>query len=85
MEEQRRDLVVILAGYPDRMERFFGSNPGFRSRIAHHIDFPDYSDDELVDIAVLLLDQQSYQLSAQGRLLEKTAYGQHLLQLAQQD
>ena len=67
MEEQRRDLVVILAGYPDRMERFFGSNPGFRSRIAHHIDFPDYSDDELVDIAVLLLDQQSYQLSAQGR------------------
>ncbi len=67
MEEQRRDLVVILAGYPDRMERFFGSNPGFRSRIAHHIDFPDYSDDELVDIAVLLLDQQSYQLSAQSR------------------
>ena len=67
MEEQRQDLVVILAGYPDRMERFFGSNPGFRSRIAHHIDFPDYSDDELVDIAVLLLDQQSYQLSAQGR------------------
>ena len=67
MEEQRQDLVVILAGYPDRMERFFGSNPGFRSRIAHHIDFPDYSDDELVDIAVLLLDQQSYQLSAHGR------------------
>ena len=67
MEEQRQDLVVILAGYPDRMERFFGSNPGFRSRIAHHIDFPDYSDDELVDIAVLLLDHQSYQLSAQGR------------------
>ena len=41
MENNREDLVVILAGYADRMDRFFGSNPGFRSRIAHHIDFPD--------------------------------------------
>ena len=48
MENQRDDLVVILAGYADRMDRFFESNPGFRSRIAHHIDFPDYSDDELL-------------------------------------
>ncbi len=45
MENQRDDLVVILAGYADRMDKFFGSNPGFRSRIAHHIDFPDYSDE----------------------------------------
>ena len=51
MENNRDDLVVILAGYADRMERFFRSNPGFRSRIAHHIEFPDYSDDELVEIA----------------------------------
>ena len=48
MENQRDDLVVILAGYADRMDRFFDSNPGFRSRIAHHIDFPDYADDELL-------------------------------------
>ena len=47
MENNRDDLVVILAGYADRMDRFFESNPGFRSRIAHHIDFPDYTDDEL--------------------------------------
>src|SRR6202043_1894181 len=55
MEAQREDLVVILAGYRDRMERFFQSNPGFRSRIAHHIDFPEYSDDELLAISELML------------------------------
>ena len=55
MENQRDDLVVILAGYADRMERFFQTNPGFRSRIAHHIDFPDYTDDELLEIAELML------------------------------
>ena len=43
MENNRDDLVVILAGYKDKMDKFFESNPGFRSRIAHHIDFPDYS------------------------------------------
>ena len=48
MENQRDDLVVILAGYKDRMDTFFASNPGMASRIAHHIDFPDYSDDELL-------------------------------------
>ena len=51
MENQRDDLVVILAGYAERMDRFFESNPGFRSRIAHHIDFPDYDDAELLAIA----------------------------------
>ena len=60
MENQRDDLVVILAGYGQRMERFFGSNPGFRSRIAHHIDFPDYSDEELFRIAGHLLAEQNY-------------------------
>ena len=60
MENRRDDLVVILAGYAQRMDRFFESNPGFRSRIAHHIDFPDYSDDELLRIAEQMLDQQNY-------------------------
>ena len=67
MENQRDDLVVILAGYGERMETFFASNPGFRSRIAHHIDFPDYQDDELVQIAELMLEKQNYRLSNDGR------------------
>ena len=67
MENQRDDLVVILAGYADRMDRFFASNPGFRSRIAHHIDFPDYEDEELLSIAGKMLDQQSYHLSDEAR------------------
>jgi probable Rubsico expression protein CbbX len=67
MENQRDDLVVILAGYGERMETFFASNPGFRSRIAHHIDFPDYADDELVQIAELMLEKQNYRLSDDGR------------------
>jgi probable Rubsico expression protein CbbX len=64
MENQRDDLVVILAGYGDRMERFFESNPGFRSRIAHHIDFPDYSDEELFAIGEAMLAQINYHLTA---------------------
>jgi probable Rubsico expression protein CbbX len=67
MEAQREDLVVVLAGYRDRMERFFQSNPGFRSRIAHHIDFPDYSDAELLAIAELMLVEQSYRFTPEAR------------------
>jgi probable Rubsico expression protein CbbX len=67
MENQRDDLVVILAGYRDRMETFFQANPGFRSRIGHHIDFPDYSQDELMRIAELMLDQQQYAFDAGSR------------------
>ncbi len=67
MENQREDLVVILAGYADRMDTFFGSNPGFRSRIAHHIDFPDYADAELVSIAETMLARQGYALSDGAR------------------
>jgi probable Rubsico expression protein CbbX len=67
MESQREDLVVILAGYGDRMEKFFQSNPGFRSRIAHHIDFPDYSESELLSIAELMLSEQNYKLSPEAR------------------
>ncbi len=62
MENNRDDLVVILAGYSDRMDRFFESNPGFRSRIAHHIDFPDYDDGELLSIAESMLERQGYRL-----------------------
>ena len=57
MENQRDDLVVILAGYKDRMDTFFQSNPGMSSRIAHHIDFPDYTHDELLRIAELMLER----------------------------
>ena len=60
MENNREDLVVILAGYADRMDKFFESNPGFRSRIAHHIEFPDYSEAELLQIADGMLAQQTY-------------------------
>ncbi len=63
MENNRDDLVVILAGYKDEMDKFFHSNPGVRSRIAHHIDFPDYSSEELLEIAKLMLAEQNYRLS----------------------
>jgi probable Rubsico expression protein CbbX len=64
MENNRDDLVVILAGYKNKMDRFFESNPGMRSRIAHHLDFPDYSAGELKEIAELMLAEQNYSLSA---------------------
>jgi probable Rubsico expression protein CbbX len=67
MENNREDLVVILAGYSDRMDRFFTSNPGFRSRIAHHIDFPDYAEGELLAIAESMLAGQNYCFDAEAR------------------
>jgi probable Rubsico expression protein CbbX len=67
MENQREDLVVILAGYSDRMEKFFTLNPGFRSRIAHHIDFPDYENDELLSISETMLGRQNYHFSDAAR------------------
>jgi probable Rubsico expression protein CbbX len=67
MENNRDDLVVILAGYADRMARFFESNPGFRSRITHHIDFPDYSDGELMVIAEKILEQQNFRFDEEAR------------------
>lgn len=51
MENRRDSMIVIFAGYPDKMESFLDKNPGLRSRIAFHVDFPDYSTDELCDIA----------------------------------
>src|SRR5271167_1897801 len=67
MENNRDDLVVILAGYADKMDRFFRSNPGFRSRVAHHIDFPDYTDDDLLAIAGKMLGSLNYKLSESAR------------------
>jgi probable Rubsico expression protein CbbX len=67
MENQRDDLVVILAGYKDRMEAFFRSNPGMSSRIAHHLDFPDYPQSDLLRIAERMLEQQNYRFGAGAR------------------
>lgn len=67
MENHRDDLVVILAGYKDKMDRFFESNPGMRSRIAHHMDFPDYSAAELEEIGGLMLREMNYQLSDEAK------------------
>ena len=67
MENNREDLVVILAGYKDRMDRFFESNPGMSSRIAHHIDFPDYQLDELRQIGDLMLDDMQYRFDDESR------------------
>ena len=66
MKTQRDDVVVILAGYKDRMETFFSSNPGISSRIAHHLDFPDYAIDELLAIAQLMLAEQTYRFSPEA-------------------
>ncbi len=63
MENQRDDLVVILAGYKERMERFYESNPGLSSRIANHVDFPDYSAEELLTIGKIMLEEQQYQFT----------------------
>jgi probable Rubsico expression protein CbbX len=67
MESERENLVVILAGYKDRMDTFFQSNPGMGSRIAHHINFPDYSLDELVQIGDLMLEEQRYEFSEDAK------------------
>src|SRR5882762_4079732 len=66
MENQREDLVVIFAGYKDRMDTFFRSNPGMSSRVAHHIDFPDYTPGQLHSIARLMLEQMQYRLDSQA-------------------
>jgi len=67
MENNGSDVVVIFAGYKDRMDTFYGSNPGLSSRVAHHLDFPDYSNSELMAIAALLLDAQHYRFSADAQ------------------
>jgi probable Rubsico expression protein CbbX len=74
MENQRDDLVVVLAGYKDRMQAFFRSNPGMSSRIAHHLDFPDYAPVDLLRIADKLLERQNYRFAADAR----TAFEEYL-------
>ena len=80
MENERAKLVVILAGYKDRMDHFFESNPGMSSRIAHHLDFAEYEVDELLAIGRLMLGRSSYYLSHEA----ETAFRDHLsLQMRQ--
>jgi probable Rubsico expression protein CbbX len=67
MENQRDDLVVVLAGYADRMDTFFRSNPGMSSRIAHHIAFPDYTEGELLDIGERMLQSMNYRFTPEAR------------------
>ena len=63
MEEYRREMVIILAGYKEEMDRFLASNPGLRSRFPIHLTFPDYTEKELFQIAKLMIEQRQYQLS----------------------
>jgi probable Rubsico expression protein CbbX len=80
MENQRDDLVVILAGYKDRMDVFFRSNPGFSSRITHHLDFPDYSEDELLSIAQLMVEGMHYRLDAEAESALREYIGRRMQQ-----
>jgi len=80
MENQRDDLVVIVAGYKDRMDTFFKSNPGLSSRIAHHLDFPDYGHDELLAIGDRMLTAQNYRFGVGCRVV----FGDYLTRRLQQ-
>jgi probable Rubsico expression protein CbbX len=80
MENERDKLVVILAGYKDRMDEFFRLNPGMRSRVAHHVDFPDYEVDELMAIAALMLGRESYAFSPEA----EEAFQSYLVRRMQQ-
>lgn len=80
MENNRDDLVVILAGYKDRMNTFFSSNPGMSSRIAHHIDFPDYSQPELLSIASKMVGAMNYRFDADAERAMSDYIGRRLTQ-----
>jgi len=80
MENDREDLVVIVAGYKDRMAKFFQSNPGLHSRIAHHIEFPDYDATELLQVGDILLEEQGYRFSPDAR----KAFADYLVKRMQQ-
>jgi probable Rubsico expression protein CbbX len=80
MENQRDDLVVILAGYKNRMETFFQSNPGLSSRIAHHLDFPDYAQSELLQIGERMLSTMNYRFGAGAREVFEQYLGLRLRQ-----
>nr|YP_010338000.1 putative rubisco expression protein [Timspurckia oligopyrenoides]UNJ17585.1 putative rubisco expression protein [Timspurckia oligopyrenoides] len=72
MENQRKDLVVIFAGYKDRMDKFYESNPGLSSRVTNHVDFPDYSPEELLAIGKMMMQDQQYRIAgeAEGILVD---------------
>jgi len=80
MENNRDDLVVILAGYKDKMDKFFSSNPGMGSRIAHHIHFPDYTLDELMQIGNLMLADQKYEFSDEAEAAFRDYLGRRMTQ-----
>lgn len=80
MENNRDDLVVIFAGYKDRMDRFFSSNPGMSSRVAHHIDFPDYAPEELEKIADIMLEGMQYRFDEPAQ----QAFSQYIVKRMQQ-
>ncbi len=80
MENNRDDLVVILAGYKDKMDKFFSSNPGMGSRIAHHIHFPDYDLDELMEIGHLMLEDQKYEFSDEAESAFRDYLGRRMTQ-----
>ncbi len=80
MEDKRDDLVVVLAGYKDRMNTFFSSNPGMASRVAHHIDFPDYGAEELFEIAGLMLQKMHYELAPEAEEALRDYIGLRMLQ-----
>jgi len=69
MENQRDDLVVIFAGYKDKMDKFYESNPGLSSRVTNHVDFPDYTEQELLEIAKLMLQDQQYKFAVEADLV----------------
>jgi len=80
MENNRDDLVVIFAGYKDRMDKFFSSNPGMSSRVAHHIDFPDYAPEELEKIADIMLEGMQYRFDEPAQ----QAFSEYILKRMQQ-
>jgi len=80
MEDRRDDLVVILAGYKERMDIFFRSNPGMASRVAHHIDFPDYTEGELYEISQIMLTQMHYRLSDDAEAVLQDYIGRRMKQ-----
>lgn len=80
MENNRDDLVVIFAGYKDRMDHFFSSNPGMSSRVAHHIDFPDYTPEELEQIADIMLEGMQYRFDEPAQ----QAFSQYIVKRMQQ-
>ncbi len=66
MESERQNLVILMAGYESPIEEFFQANPRIGSRVAHHIRFPDYNVDELLQIAQLMVDKQGYEMNEDG-------------------